>query len=104
MTVEYQNIFTGCRCAGPTTPASHRRKETENRIGKPVFNYWAGKIGDAQIGPIYLGWSGTLSLLFGFIAFEIIGLNMWASVNWSPSSSCASCPGWRWSRRLRSTG
>jgi photosynthetic reaction center M subunit len=39
--------------------------------------------GDAQIGPIYLGGLGTLSLLFGFIAFEIIGLNMLASVNWS---------------------
>ncbi|MBA4047192.1 MAG: photosynthetic reaction center subunit M, partial [Sphingomonas sp.] len=48
------------------------------------FNYWAGKIGNAQIGPIYLGWLGTISLVFGLIAFEIIGLNMWASVNWSP--------------------
>jgi photosynthetic reaction center M subunit len=35
--------------------------ETENRIGEPVDNYWAGKIGDAQIGPIYLGGLGTLS-------------------------------------------
>ena len=41
------------------------------------FNYWLGKIGDAQIGPIYLGWIGLASLLCGFIAFEIIGLNMW---------------------------
>ncbi|MBA4041268.1 MAG: photosynthetic reaction center subunit M, partial [Sphingobium sp.] len=48
------------------------------------FSYWAGKIGNAQIGPIYLGWLGTISLVFGLIAFEIIGLNMWASVNWSP--------------------
>ena len=46
--------------------------------------YWAGKLGDAQIGPFYLGTLGLMSLLFGFIAFEIIGLNMWASVNWDP--------------------
>ncbi len=34
--------------------------------------------------PIYLGYLGTLSLVFGFIAFEIIGLNMFASVGWDP--------------------
>jgi photosynthetic reaction center M subunit len=43
-----------------------------------------GLIGDAQIGPIYLGFSGIASAIFGFIAIEIIGLNMWASVDWSP--------------------
>jgi photosynthetic reaction center M subunit len=49
-----------CRCAGPTTPAFPSARTTENRIGKPVDNYWAGKFGDAQIGPIYLGGLGTL--------------------------------------------
>ena len=48
------------------------------------FSYWLGLIGDAQIGPFYLGWTGLASLLCGFIAIEIIGLNMWASVNWDP--------------------
>ena len=43
-----------------------------------------GKIGDAQIGPVYLGTLGVASLICGFIAIEIIGLNMLASVNWSP--------------------
>ena len=42
-----------------------------------------GAFGNAQIGPIYLGTLGIVSLLCGFIAFEIIGLNMLASVNWS---------------------
>jgi photosynthetic reaction center M subunit len=36
------------------------------------------------VGPVYLGWLGIASLLCGFIAIEIIGLNMWASVNWDP--------------------
>jgi photosynthetic reaction center M subunit len=81
----------GFRCAGPTTrrPSARRRR---NRIGEPVFSYWAGKFGDAQIGPIYLGGSAPLSLLFGFIAFEIIGLNMWASVNWECRSSSSQLP------------
>lgn len=48
------------------------------------FSYWLGKIGNAQVGPIYLGWTGIVSLMCGIIAFEIIGLNMWASVNWDP--------------------
>jgi photosynthetic reaction center M subunit len=54
------------------------------RQGKGTLVYWLGVIGDAQIGPIYLGTLGLMSLLCGFIAFEIIGLNMLASVNWSP--------------------
>jgi photosynthetic reaction center M subunit len=54
------------------------------RTGKPLHSYLLGLIGDAQIGPIYLGFSGIASLVCGFIAIEIIGLNMWASVNWSP--------------------
>jgi photosynthetic reaction center M subunit len=54
------------------------------REGKPFLVYWFGKIGNAQIGPIYLGYTGILSLVFGIIAIEIIGLNMWASVGWDP--------------------
>jgi len=33
---------------------------------------------------VYLGWSGLASIVFGLVAFEIIGLNMMASVNWDP--------------------
>ena len=78
----YQNIFTqvqlrGAPEMGPSLPAGDA-----TRTGKPGFNYWMGKLGNAQLGPIYLGTLGTLSLLFGLIAFEIIGLNMLASVNW----------------------
>ena len=43
-----------------------------------------GRIGEAQIGPFYLGRLGLASLFLGFLAFEIIGLNMWASVGWDP--------------------
>jgi photosynthetic reaction center M subunit len=44
----------------------------------------ARQIGAAQVGPIYLGRLGVASLICGFLAIEIIGLNMWASVNWDP--------------------
>ena len=54
------------------------------RQGTGSFNRWMGKIGDAQIGPLYLGWFGLASLICGITAIEIIGLNMLASVDWNP--------------------
>ena len=82
---DYQNIFTAVQVRGPLyagvaptdVGAFPRSKDTG-------FLYWAGKLGDAQIGPIYLGYLGIASLVCGFIAFEIIGLNMLAAVNWDP--------------------
>ncbi|MGD8642633.1 MAG: photosynthetic reaction center subunit M [Chromatiales bacterium] len=81
---EYQNIFTRIQVHGPAYPGVSLGRDNANRQGGSRFSYWAGKFGDAQIGPIYLGPIGILSLVCGFVAFEIIGLNMWASVNWDP--------------------
>ncbi|MGB3379226.1 photosynthetic reaction center subunit M [Allopontixanthobacter sediminis] len=80
----YQNIFTQVQLQyapemGVPLPAGDER-----RIDMTGFSYWMGKFGQAQIGPIYLGWLGLASILFGFLAIEIIGLNMLASVNWDP--------------------
>ena len=80
--IEYQNIFTRVQVHGPADFGITLPRGDDKRSGTPTFSYWMGKIGDAQIGPIYLGGLGFVSLVFGFIAFEIIGLNMWASVNW----------------------
>jgi photosynthetic reaction center M subunit len=81
---EYQNIFTRVQVRTPAYIGVPTTRGTWVRQGKPFFFYWAGRIGDAQIGPIYLGATGVASLFFGFLAFEIIGLNMLASVNWNP--------------------
>jgi photosynthetic reaction center M subunit len=80
----YQNIFTKVQVRGPLHAGVPMIGANEPRVGKPFFSHLLGIIGDAQVGPIYLGWLGVASLLCGFIAFEIIGLNMWASVNWDP--------------------
>ena len=84
--MEYQNIFTRLQVAGPAEIGVPFKPDTGGgeRGLKPFFSYWAGKFGDAQIGPIYLGWTGVTSAFCFFIALEIIGLNMLASVNWSP--------------------
>ena len=73
--------------SGPRTRRhgrAHSRAAHGPRQGTPSFVHLFGRIGDAQVGPIYLGWLGVASLICGFIAIEIIGLNMLASVNWDP--------------------
>jgi photosynthetic reaction center M subunit len=81
---QYQNIFTQVQLAPHPELGIGLPPGDSTRTGQPSFSYWLGKIGDAQIGPIYLGTLGFLSLVCGIIAIEIIGLNMWASVNWDP--------------------
>ena len=80
---EYQNLLTQVQVAGHTDYGIPL-PEREKRDLEPGHNRLLGKIGDAQIGPIYLGITGTASLASGLVAIVIIGLNMWASVDWDP--------------------
>jgi photosynthetic reaction center M subunit len=84
MMAEYQNIFTNVQVAAPSYAGVSIGRDDGEREGQPGHVHWLGRFGDAQIGPIYLGWLGIASLICGFAAIEIIGLNMWASVNWDP--------------------
>jgi photosynthetic reaction center M subunit len=85
--LEYQNLFSRVQVRTAPDPGIALPPNTfGTRLGKGGFGilgYWFGKFGDAQLGPIYLGGWGVFSLVTGLIAFEIIGLNMWRSVNWS---------------------
>jgi len=81
---EYQNIFTRVQVHAPAYAGVSPKASSWERAGQPFFAYWLGKIGDAQVGPIYLGFLGFVSIICGLVAIEIIGLNMWASVNWDP--------------------
>ena len=84
---QYQNIFTRVQVRGPLYAGVPMDRPGPFERQTPLrFNYWLGRFGDAQIGPIYLGWLGLASLMFGFAAIEIIGLNMLASVHWSPQA------------------
>jgi photosynthetic reaction center M subunit len=81
---DYQNLFTTVQAVGPVhhgVPLGHGNSP---RTGQPVINYWIGKLGNAQLGPIYLGGLGLISLVCGLIAFTLIGMNMLASVNYDP--------------------
>ncbi|MEM9530197.1 MAG: photosynthetic reaction center subunit M [Pseudomonadota bacterium] len=80
--MEYQNIFTRIQVNSGGEPPVEAEHDWP-RTGQ-TMNRWLGTFGDAQVGPFYLGRLGMMSLICGFIAFEIIGLNMWASVDWDP--------------------
>ncbi len=81
---EYQNIFTRVQVRTAPDRGVPLPAGDSPRRGTPQFVHLFGRIGNAQIGPIYLGYLGFFSLICGFIAIEIIGLNMWASVGWDP--------------------
>ena len=82
---DYQNLFTTVQ---PTSSHLHMGVPlgpyNSPRDGKPFLWHLLGRFGNAQLGPIYLGRLGLASLFCGLIWFTIIGMNMLASVNWSP--------------------
>ena len=80
----YQNIFNRIQVHGDPDPGVPLPKGIWDRTLKPFFSHFLGRFGEAQVGPSYLGTMGLASLVFGIVAFEIIGFNMWASVGWDP--------------------
>jgi photosynthetic reaction center M subunit len=80
----YQNIFSQTQIEMPVHHGVPLPRAASDRLGTPITSYWMGKFGDAQIGPIYLGWAGALSLVFGALAIMIMGFSMMASVGWDP--------------------
>ena len=81
---EYQNIFTTIQVRPPHPEPSIAIESEADRSTAAVFSWLVGKIGNAQLGPIYLGFLGVASLVTFTIGFVIIGLNYWAQVDWNP--------------------
>ena len=84
--IEYQNIFTQVQVQGtPEWGMNDNGKMRQERIVKPFFSTLVGWLGNAQLGPVYLGWTGVISLFAGCLWANIVGLNMLAQVDWSIS-------------------
>lgn len=81
--MEYLNLFTQVQPVGPLHHGVPSRDDTERTV-EPYMVHLLGRIGNAQIGPIYLGALGVASAICFVIAFTTIGFNMLASVNWDP--------------------
>ncbi len=81
---EYQNIFTQVQVQGtPEWGMDDNGTMLEERLGTPWFSKLAGIFGNAQIGPIYLGWTGMVSLATGLIWFVMVGISMLSQVGYS---------------------
>lgn len=83
-TPEYQNIFTQVQVQGPPEWGMDESGTAKAERGTwASFSTLAGWIGNAQLGPLYLGWTGMIALVTGTLALNIIGINMLAQVGWS---------------------
>ena len=84
--MEYQNIFAQVQVQGPpemgVDPTGSLAAE---RTTGATFSSLAGLFGNAQLGPIYLGTFGVISMVSGLIWFWIIGFNFWVQAEWSPA-------------------
>jgi len=79
----YQNIFNRVHVHGEADMGVPHPPGGEWERGGTFRSRFLGLFGESQVGPGYLGTSGLISLAFGLTAFFIIGMNMWASVDWS---------------------
>ncbi|MEL6819858.1 MAG: photosynthetic reaction center subunit M [Pseudomonadota bacterium] len=80
---EYQNLITMVQVRGHLEAGVPIENEVDRGKGS-FFSWLAGVFGNAQIGPIYLGFLGTASAVCFTMGFVIIGLNYWASVDFNP--------------------
>ncbi len=82
---EYQNIFTQVQVRALPEMGMVEDVETGNRTKGASFSTLAGWFGNAQLGPIYLGTFGVISLATGAIWFLIIGVHYWGQAGYNPA-------------------
>ncbi len=84
--IEFQNLFTQVQPVSPPHAGVPLDRESDNRerFVKPFLLHLAGRLGNAQIGPIYLGTVGLFSAVFFVLGFVIVGFNMLAQVSYDP--------------------
>ena len=83
---EYQNIFTQVQVQGPAEMGMDNANNLASaRFGTPRFSSLLGLFGNAQLGPIYLGPYGLVSLATGLTWFFIVGMSFWAQVDYNPA-------------------
>ena len=82
---EYQNIFTQVQVRGPADLGMTEDVNLSNRSNAGPFSSLLGYFGNAQLGPIYLGSLGVLSLIAGGLWFFTIGFWFWYQAGWNPA-------------------
>lgn len=82
---EYQNIFTQVQVRGAPEMGMTEDVELSNRTTGASFSNLAGWLGNAQLGPVYLGTMGVISLIAGVAWFVTVGLWYWNLAGYNPA-------------------
>jgi photosynthetic reaction center M subunit len=82
---EYQNIITQVQVRGAPDMGLVEDVQLGNRSGAGGFSNLLGWFGNAQLGPIYLGTMGVISLATGAIWFMLVGAWYWYQAGFSPA-------------------
>jgi len=83
---EYQNIFTQVQVQGPADLGlDNANNIAAGRSGSWGFSSLLGLFGNAQLGPIYLGTFGVVSIATGVLWFFLVGISFWIQVDFSPA-------------------
>jgi photosynthetic reaction center M subunit len=82
---EYQNIFTQVQVRAAPEMGLVEGVELGNRTKSASFSNLLGWFGNAQLGPIYLGTMGVISLATGAIWFVMVGLWFWDQAGYNPA-------------------
>ncbi len=82
---EYQNIFNQVQVRGAPEMGMLEGVDLANRGNGASFSNLAGWFGNAQLGPIYLGTMGTISLFSGLVWFTMVGGWFWSQAGFNPA-------------------
>jgi photosynthetic reaction center M subunit len=82
---EYQNFFTQVQVSAAPEIGMVEGVDVGQRTKGASFSTLMGWIGNAQLGPIYLGTAGVVSIAAGLIWFEIIGFWFWRQAGYDPA-------------------
>jgi photosynthetic reaction center M subunit len=81
---EYQNIFTQVQVRALPEMGMHEEVELESRTTRAGFSNLLGWFGNAQLGPIYLGAFGVISIATGLVWFTMVGAWYWYQAGFNP--------------------
>ena len=82
---EYQNIFTQVQVRAAPEMGMVENVDLGNRSKSASYSTLMGWFGNAQLGPIYLGTFGVISIATGAIWFMIIGVHFWQVAGYNPA-------------------
>ena len=82
---EYQNIFTQVQVRGPAEMGLVEGVDLGNRTKSASFSNLAGWFDNAQLGPVYLGTMGVVSLMSGAVWFMLCGAWFWYQAGFNPA-------------------